>query len=229
MDIFNLVKVLTTIITSLIAMIIGFRILLLNRTDWFNRWFSLFFISSSLGFLFYTIYHLILNNAQIIIPIMIITHIIFNFNVISLTMTVFILEKFSKVAMSFKYLGTMMILFLIMSLGYFIWIPELDLESYSLGIVNTRTTFGLFIFVNVIRVILCFYVVFRYTIITKNIEAQIKKRMRCSTNGVIIMIIGIVTNISAALFQFPIEILIEIVALLIITIGSFIILYGFLI
>ena len=229
MDIFNLVKVSTTIITSSIALIIGFRILLLNRTDWFNRWFSLFFISSSLGFLSYTIYHLILNNAQIIIPIMITAHIIFNFNTIALTMTVFILEKFSKIAMSFKYLGTMMILFLIMSLGYFIWIPELDLESYSLGIVNTRTTFGLFIFVNAIRVILCFYVVYRYTIITKNIEAQIKKRMRRFTNGVIIMIIGILTNTTAALFQFPIEILIEIVALLIVTVGSFIILYGFLI
>ena len=125
MDIGILIEVIAALITTILAMIVGFRVLALNSASWLNRWFTLFFISSSLGFLIYTIYHLITNNSDIIIPLMVTTHIFFNFAFVSLMMTVFILEKFAKIAMSLQCVGTMMVLFLVMSLGYFIWVPKL--------------------------------------------------------------------------------------------------------
>jgi hypothetical protein len=229
MDIFNLIKIITTIIATVIALIVGIRVLFLNRNDWLNRWFTIFFISSSLGFLSYTIYHIILNNAHIIIPIMITAQLFFNFNGISLTMTVFVLEKFTKVAMSFKYLGRMMILFFIMSVGYFIWIPELDTVSYALGIVNTTTSLGLVIFVNTIRIILCIYVVYKYSTMVRKIESETKKRMQWFTKGVIFVILGILINLTAAVFEVYIQMFIEILALVLIDVGALLIFKGFLI
>ncbi|NHJ25825.1 MAG: hypothetical protein EAX89_14685 [Candidatus Lokiarchaeota archaeon] len=229
MDLFNLTKIIISLITAAIALIIGFRVYFLNKDDWLNRWFALFFASSSLGFLLYSIYHTILNNAQIIIPIMIISHLFFNFNSISLTMTVIVLERFTKVAMSFKYLGRILILFIIMSIGYFIWIPQLDSESYELGIVNTKTSLGLSIFVNAIRIALLIYVVCKYIIISQKIEGETKNRVNWFTRGVIIVIIGLLINLSANFLGSWLEIIIEVLALIVINVGSFFILKGFLI
>ncbi len=229
MDLFNLTKIIISLITAAIALIIGFRVYFLNKDDWLNRWFALFFASSSLGFLLYSIYHTILNNAQIIIPIMIISHLFFNFNSISLTMTVIVLERFTKVAMSFKYLGRILILFIIMSIGYFIWIPQLDSESYELGIVNTKTSLGLSIFVNAIRIALLIYVVCKYIIISQKIEGETKNRVNWFTRGVIIVIIGLLINLSASFLGSWLEIIIEVLALIVINVGSFFILKGFLI
>jgi len=139
MDIYNLIKIITAVITVIISLTIGFNVLRLNPGNLLNKWFTLFFISSSTGFLIYTVYHLILDNSQVIIPLMITAQIFFNFIFISLMMTVFVLEKYKKVAMSLRYLGTMMALFIIMSLGYFIWIPTLNMVRYAERIVDTDT------------------------------------------------------------------------------------------
>jgi hypothetical protein len=222
----NIIKIAATIITSTFSLIVGLRVLSLNKTDSLNRWFTLFFISSSFGFLIYAIYHLILNNADIIIPLMITAQIFFNFSTISLTMTVFVLEKYTKVAMSMKYFGTLIILFVIMSVGYFIFIPTLDIASYSLGIVNTITPIGWFIFVNAIRIILYIYVVFRYIVMTKKIIGETKNRIKWFSIGVIIAILGIIFNLFGGIFSL---IIIEILALIIINIGAIFIIKGFLI
>ena len=93
MDILNLIKIIAAIITVVFGFIAGYVELRLDPKNWLNRWFALFFISTSLGFLAYTIYHFILFNPHIVIPIMISAHILLNFAAISLVMTVFILEK----------------------------------------------------------------------------------------------------------------------------------------
>ncbi|MFW9968936.1 MAG: hypothetical protein ACFFDF_01965 [Candidatus Odinarchaeota archaeon] len=226
MDPINLVKIITTGVTTSIALIIGFRVLLLNKTDWLNRWFFLFFISSSLGFLIYAIYHVILNNADIIIPLMIMAHTFFNFVFISLIMTVFVLEKYTKVAMSMKYLGTMLILFAIMSVGYIIFRPTLDLVSYGAGIVDTSTPFIWFILVNTIRVILAIYVLSRYIVMVKKIEGETRNRVKWFSIGVTVAIIGVLINVIGGLIS---SIVIEVLALVIVDIGAILILKGFLI
>ena len=226
MDPFNIIKIITTLITSILSLIIGLRILILNRKDWLNRWFALFFLSSASGFLIYAIYHLILDNPGIIIPLMITSHIFFNFLIVSLTMTVFVLEKYTKIAMSLKYLGTMLAIFVIMSVGYFIFIPTLDLDNYAKDIVDTTTSLDLFIFVNTIRCILSIYVVYRYSIMLKKIEGETKNRVKWFSIGVISVIIGILINlIAGALSSIPMEV----VALIIIDIGAILIFKGFLI
>jgi len=226
LDILNILKIITTIITAVIALIIGLRVLLLNKSDLLNKWFALYFISSSLGFLIYAIYHLILNNADIIIPLMITAHIFFNFNSISLPMTLFVLEKHTKIAMSLKYLGTMLILFFIMSIGYFILPPYLDVDDYASGIVNTHTPLGLLIFVNAVRLLLAIYAAYRYIGITKKIEGDTKNRLKWFSFGVILFIFGVFINLAGGmLLLIPVEIL----ALIIIDIGALLVLKGFMI
>ncbi|NVM17182.1 MAG: hypothetical protein HWN80_05655 [Candidatus Lokiarchaeota archaeon] len=226
MDPLNILKIIATIITAVIALIIGLRVLSLNKSDLLNRWFALYFISSSLGFTIYAIYHLILNNKDIIIPLMITAHIFFNFNSISLMMTLFVLEKYTKVAMSMKYLGTMLILFFVMSIGYFIFPPYLDLDDYALGMVNTHTPTSLQIFVNIIRILLAMYAAFRYIVINKKIEGETKNRIKWFSLGVITIILGLFINLAGGLLS---SIIIEILALIIIDIGAILVLKGFLI
>ena len=226
MDPLNILKIIATIITAVITLIIGLRVLSLNKSDLLNRWFALYFISSSLGFTFYTIYHLILNNADIIIPLMITAHIFFNFNSISLVMTLFVLEKYTKIAMSMKYFGTMLIVFFAMSVGYFIFPPRLDMVDYALGLVDTITPPGLFIFVNAIRLLLGIYAVYRYIIINRKIEGETKNRIKWFSLGVIIIILGLFINLAGGLLS---SIEMEILALIIIDTGVFLILKGFLI
>ncbi|MBY9015730.1 MAG: hypothetical protein KGD68_08575 [Candidatus Lokiarchaeota archaeon] len=226
MDSLNILKIITTIITAIIALIIGLRVLFLNKSDLLNRWFALYFISSSLGFIIYAIYHLILNNTDIIIPLMIIAQIFFNFNSISLTITLFVLEKHTKIAMSMQYLGTMLILFFVMSIGYFIFPPYLDMEDYALGIVNTHTPPGLLVFVNAIRILLAIYAAYRYIIISRKIEGDTKNRIKWFSLGIIIIIIGLFINLTGGLLS---SIVMKILALITIDIGAFLVLKGFLI
>lgn len=225
MDPFNLIKIITAIVTIIVSITVGIRVLLLNPRQLLNIWFSLFFISTSLGFFFYTIYHLILDNPFVIIPLMITAHIFFNFIHISLVMTVFILEKYKKVAMSLKYLGSMIVLFFIMSIGYFIWIPTLNMERYLLGIVDTETQLPWFIFVNLLRTGLSMYVVYKYATITRKIEDKTKKKVQWFFIGIIFTILALIINLIGGIIE---SILIEIIALVIIDIGTIAILKGFL-
>ena len=226
MDTFTLLKIITTVITAVIALIIGLHIISLNRSDLLNRWFALYFISSSLGFCFYAVYHLIFNNADIIIPLMITAQILFNLNSISLIMTVFALELYSQIAMSIKYFGTVIVVFLVMSIGYFLFPPYLDMGDYALGIVNTHTPPGLFIFVNAIRLFSAIFAALRYIIINKKIKGKTKKRVKWFILGIIALIMGIFINLLGGLLLL---IAVEVLALIIVDIGAILILKGFLI
>ena len=226
MEPYNIIKIITAIITFIISFTVGFHVIRLNSREWLNIWFTLFFVSSSVGFLLYTIYHLILNNPQIIIPIMITAHIFFNFVFISLLMTVFILEKFKKVAMSLKYLGSMIVIFFIMSVGYFIWTPELNITRYAEGIVDTDTPTEWFVFITLVRTALSLYVVYKYAMMTKKLEEETKKRVQWFFIGIIFAIFGMFINLIGGFIS---SILIEIIALIVIDIGTIAILKGFLI
>jgi hypothetical protein len=226
LDPLNLLKIITTIITAIIALIIGLRILSLNRRDLLNVWFTLYFMTSSSGFIFYAVYHLIFNNANIIVPLMITAQILFNLNSISLIMTVFALEQYSQIAMSVKYFGTMIVVFFVMTIGYFLFPPYLDTGDYALGIVNTHTPPGLFIFVNAIRLLLAIYAVLRYIILTKKIKEETKKKVKWFILGVTVLMMGLFTNLLGGLLSLTV---VEVIALIIVDIGAILVLKGFLI
>ena len=225
MDLLNILKIVAATVTVIIAITVGIIELRLHPDNMLNRWFFLFFISASFGFLAYTTYHIILFNSDLVIPVMILAHILFNFIPVSLVMTVFIIEKYKKIAMSFKYLGTMMIIFAIMSFGYFIWVPELDMARYSQGIVDTTTPTGWFIFVNLTRIILFAFVVYKYAKITKSIGDDTKKRVQWFFIGIIIAIIGQFINIVGGMLG---SIILEIIALILVDIGIILVFKGFL-
>lgn len=225
MDLLNILKIIAATITVIIAITVGIIELRLNPNNMLNRWFFLFFISAALGFLVYTTYHFILFNSDLVIPIMVTAHILFNFIPISLVMTVFIIEKYEKIAMSFRYLGIMMILFGIMSFGYFIWVPTLDMTDYSNGIVNTTTRDEWFIFVNLIRILLFAFVVYKYAKITRSIEEDTKKRIQWFFVGIIVAIIGLFINLVGGMLKW---IPMEIIALIAVDIGIVLVFKGFL-
>lgn len=226
MDLLNLTKIIAAFITIAFSLAVGIRVFILNRKNWLNRWFAIFFASGSLGFFFYTIYHLITNNASIIIPLMIIAQLFFNFICISLLMTVLVIEKYEKVAMSFKYIASVIVLFIIMSIGYFIWPPELDQSSYASGIINTETSIGLLLFVNISRIIICVLVVYRYVLISNKLEGDHKKRIQWFYMGIIIVVLGLFINLLGGSLN---SIAIEIIALFAIDIGTIVVFKGFLI
>ncbi len=225
MDINNIIKIIAAVFTFVLAVIVGLRVYTLNPHESLNRWFTLFFISTSVGFLLYTIYHLILDNPFVIVPLMVTTHIFFNSIPLCLVMTVFILEKYKRGAMSLKYIGTLMIILIVMSFGYFAWPPELNLARYALGIVDTETPLFWFIFVNLIRAGLIIYVVYKYAMITKRIEDAIKKKVQWFFIGIIFVIIAVVINLVGGIIEF---VIIEVIALITLDIGSVVILRGFL-
>ena len=233
MDPLNLFKVIFAIVSVVIALIAGFIELRLKPDNWLNRWFALFFISTAMAFLMYTLYHLwplgnFLQDQLIIIPMMISAHLLFNFPAICLVMTVFILEKYRKIAMDIKHLGTMLILFVVMSIGYFIpgLTPHLELDAHSDGVIDTKTPDPLFYFVNIIRIVLFSYVVFKYANIARKVGDDTKKRVQWFFAGVVIVIIGVFFNLFGGSLGIA---FIEIFALILFDIGIFVIVKGFLI
>ena len=226
MDPINIIKIITAALTIVISFIVGFHVIRLDPKKLLNRWFTLFFSSSSLGFLFYTIYHLILNNSQIVIVLMIVAQIFFNLIFFSLMMTVFILEKFEKVAMSIRYLGTMIALFIIMSAGYFIWIPTLNMTRYTQGIIDTETPLPWFVIIISIRAILLIYVVYRYALMSRKLEGEIKKRVQWFFIGIVFIIIALLIDLIGGASGF---ILIEALALIAVDAATLTIFKGFLV
>ena len=230
---YNLIKTIVASISVVIALIAGFIELRLNPKNWLNRWFALFFISTAMAFFIYAFYHLIntfefYSTQAIVIPMLITAHFLFSVAPVSLVMTVFILEKYKKIALNYKHLGLMMALLIIMTIGYFLpgLRPILLEDQYILGFIDTDTPSGLFWFVNIIRLGLLFYVIFKYAMITRKVEEATKKRIQWFIAGVTGIIVGIVINLLGGFLKEP---LIEIFALVLLDSGIIIIVKGFLI
>lgn len=226
MDLIILIKVIFAIVITVIILSVGIRVLSINRANLLNRWFFLFCTFSSIGFLLYTIYHLITFNSSIVIPIMVTAQILFNFTVVALLMTVFILDKFSKVAMSPRYFVPIIVLLFLMSFGYFIWTPTLNMDSYAMGIVDTITPSGWLIFVNLLRMLISIYVVFKYITMSRKAEKNTKKRVQWFSMGVIIIIVGLFLNVIGGFLGSSIF---EIIAIILFAVGGLGIFRGFLI
>ncbi len=226
MDILNILKIVAAIITVLFAFIAGYIELRKNPDYWLNRWFAIFFIFGAFGFLAYTIYHLAILEPYLIILIMITAQILYSFAIISLIMTVFILEKSEKIAMTPKYLGIITVLFIISIFGFFIWTPTLNMERYDQGIVDTETPTGWFIFVNAWRLILFVFVLYKYAIVAKSTQGVPRKQVLWFFAGSFMVILGVIFNLIGGVFS---SIIIEILSLIAFDIGVAFIVNGFLI
>jgi hypothetical protein len=224
MDPLNILKIITSIITVILAFIAGFIELRKNSDYWLNRWFALYFTSISLGFLVYTIYHLITIDPTPIIPLMITAQILYNFGLVSFLMTSFVLDLSEKIAMSRKYLSIILIIFIISIFGYFIWVPELNMADFNNGIVNTDTPIFWYIFVNIIRIGISIYVLYKFGLITKRLEGPERRRILWFFVGSTINVIGILINMLGNILH----LILEIIGLATFNIGTFFIVRGFL-
>lgn len=241
MDTLLLIKIIAASVSVIIALVAGFIELRLNPKSWLNRMFALFFISTAMAFFIYAIYHSIYStdfyvDQAIIIPLLIIAQFLWSLPVIFLVMTVFILEKYKKIALNYKHIGAMVALLIIMSIGYFIWVPTLNWESYHQvnHIIDTDTRSFLAIFVNLFRIVLFFYVLFKYSMISRKVEENTKKRIKWFFAGNSVIVVGILINVIGGIFGGVLmgaigETLIEVLALLLLDIGIFLIVKGFLI
>jgi len=227
----NIIKLIAPLITGIIALIAGFIELRFNPKNWLNRWFFSFFISASLGYLIYSVYHLVIFSSTITSIAAVITQIFFNFIPISLVMTVFVLEKFPKIAMSLRYLGPMMLVFILMSFGYFFFPPIPEPLLFEKGVINTETYPPWFVFVNILRMELFVYALFKYAKITKKTEGEAKQRMRWFFIGILIIIVGLIFNLFGGIMSTTeiLALIIEILALILFNLGAIIIVKGFII
>ena len=220
----EVMKIIPPLITGVIALLAGFVELRLNPKNWLNRWFFSFFLSASLAHFAYTIYHLVIISETITSIGAVITQIFFNLIPISLVMTVFVLEKFSKVAMSLRYLGVMMLIFILMSLGSILLPPKPDPTKFANGIIDTNTNPIWFISVNFLRMALFGYALFKYGMIIKKTEGEAKQRMKWFFIGILISFIGLIMNLLGGIL---INTVIEVLALILFNIGTITIVKGF--
>jgi hypothetical protein len=197
-----------------------------NPQYWLNRWFALYFSAISLGFLFYTIYHFILIDPRPIIPIMITSQILYHVGLVSVLMTVFILDYSETVAMSKKYLIITLVLFILSIFGYFIWIPTLNMERFEQGIVDTETPLTWYIYVSLWRIVISIYVLYKFWKISNQFKGKEKTRILWFFIGSIINVIGIFINMVGGIAS---SLLMEIIGLAMFNIGTLAILKGFLV
>jgi len=226
MDVLNILKITASIITVIFSFITSYIELRKNPDYWLNRWFAISFVSFAFGFLAYTIYHINTLEPYLIIPIMITAQFLYSFAIISLVMTVFILEKSEKLAMTPKYLGMMMVLYITLTFGFFIWTPTLNMERYKQGIIDTETPIGWFLFVNIWRLVLFIFVLYKYAIVAKSTQGVPRKQVLWFFAGSFIVIVGILLNLIGGIAG---SILVEIFGLIAFDIGVGFVVKGFLI
>jgi hypothetical protein len=226
MDVYNIIKIVASIITVIFAFIAGYIELHKNPDYWLNRWFAIGFLAFSFGLLAYSIYHIPTLEPYLIIMIMITAQFLYNIAIISFVMTIFILDKSEKLAMVPKYLGIITVLYIVSIFGFFIWTPTLNMERYNQGIIDTETPLGWFLFVNIWRLALFIFVLIKYGIIAKGTQGVPRQQVLWFFAGSFIVIVGILFNLIGGILG---SILIEILGLIAFNLGIAFIVKGFLI
>lgn len=221
----SILKISTAALTVIIGLVCGIIELKKNSSYWLNRFFSLFFMTSAMGFFFYTLYHIILSNAALVIPFMITAQISFQLAMSFLLLTEFVVEYSEKAAISAKYLLISGCLFLVFSIGYFIWIPTLNLADYAEGHVNTETPTFWFILVFSYRILVMGYVLYKFLHIGNQSTGAVKTQMNYFALGMIINIGATLITLLGGIHGI-LGIILEIIGLLAFNIGVLVIIKG---
>jgi hypothetical protein len=157
---------------------------------------------------------------------MVTAQILYNFGLVSLLMSVFVLEYSEKIAMTSKYLSIIVVLFIISIFGYFIWIPTLNMQRYEQGVVDTDTPLGWFIFVNIFRISIIVFVLYRFILIAKHTVGETRTSVMWFLMGTIIGVVGIFLNMLGGILF---NLWVEISGLIAFNIGLVLVVKGFLI
>jgi hypothetical protein len=194
-DPLNLIKIILSFIGLFATFICGAIELKKNPKYWLNRFFALTYTFLGIGLIFYTGYHMILDNSSIIIPMNIAGNVFFNIGLSCLIMVVYILDYSEKQAMVPKYLGLAFGISLFLLIGYIFWPPSLNMENYALGIVDTETPIIYFIILSVFRIFVILFVLVKFNMISKKSEGIVKDRVKIVSRGTLIITVGLMINI----------------------------------
>lgn len=194
MDIINILKIVGASTTLIVAAFCGIIELRKNPKSWINRSFAMFYIALASGFFLYTIYHFIFNHDTLVIPIMITGHIFFNLGFVGILISALMISTSQRTVLSIRFLLPIAILYIISFIGYFIWIPTLNMEDYAQGIVNTKTETFWFLFVNLYRVLILIFVIIRFSLLASRATGVFKKQLRFFTVGTFFILIALFVN-----------------------------------
>lgn len=226
----NEVKIVLAVLTVIVGLVSAIVEIRKNPDYWLNRFFALFFLFAALGFSGFTAYHLITWNENLTLAIMVTTNILLNFSLACLLMTEFILQYSEVIAIKPKFLLLTLILFLTSCIGYAFFYPTLDMVQYLNGEVNTTTNDFLLVYVTLYRLVIVFYVLFKFINLVKQAEAEkVKKQLNLFSIGMIFIIFGIVLFLVGNIIPETIGILLEIVGQICLNIGMIEIARGFLV
>jgi hypothetical protein len=176
MDPLSIFKIILSIIEVVIETYIAVIVIKKNPKYWLHRFFGIFFIVTSIGFLTYIAYHFILGNVGLAISFVIVTQILFNTGFACLLMTWLIMKESEVEAMKLKYLLLVGALWFISIIGYVIWPPTLDMPQYALGIVHSLIPTNLNIFSNLYRIGIMLLAILSYYKWSKKVDDPINKR-----------------------------------------------------
>ena len=213
----------------MVAAICGYIELKKNPKSWINRFFALFYLFLALGFFLYTIYHFIFNYSAIVIPIMVTGHLSFNLGFASLLLSSLMISTSQRTVLRKNYLIPVGMLYLVSIIGYFIWVPTLNLEHYADGIVDTDTPTFWFIFVNLYRVLILLFVIIRFAILRSRATGTLSKQMLHFIIGTTFILIGLFLNVFGGKAPATLGLLLEVSLFLAMDVGMIISLKGFLI
>ena len=224
---FSIIKIITASITVLIGVSCSIIEIRKNPTYWLNRFFALFFMSSSLGFFCYTLYHIILTNAQIVIPIMIISQTFFQLAMSFLLLTEWTLEYSEKTVITPKYILISSTLFILTSIGYAIVVPTLNTENYNQGFVDTDTPDGWFIFVFTYRILVLGFVLYKFIKLARESQGQVKVQIRYFSQGMLVNILATLITLLGGV-EGILGVILETIGLVLFNVGVLLVLKGFL-
>lgn len=224
MDLNNVLKIIAAIITVIIAIFAGIIEIRKNSQYWLNRFFATFFIFAAFGFFFYTLYHIILNNAVLVVNFARTAQFFFNFAMACLLMSEFIIEYSEKQAMKPRYLGFAFISSILFSVGYFIWPITLNLDAYSQGEVDTITPDLWFYSVFSYRILVMLYVTIKFFLLSRKSSGPIHTQLSLFIWGMVCVILGTLFTLLGG----SISVIFEILGLFAFDAGAILILQGFL-
>jgi len=190
METINVLKICTAILTVAFAVISGYIEIRKNPQYWLNRFFAGFFLFAAIGFLFYTLYHLILSSPQLVVLFAMVAQVFFNIAIGSLLMAEFIIEYSEKRAVSFRFLLMAAGFSLITSVGYAVWPISLNLDKYALGEVDTITPPGWFYAVFIARILIMVYVMAKFAVMAKKTSGSLKKQLHFFIIGMVFVVLG---------------------------------------
>ncbi len=191
LDPLTVVKIISSIALVIVAVSVAITLIKRNPRYWLHRFFALFFIANSVGFLFYIVYHFVTDNISFAIGLIIATQLLFNVSFACLLMMWLIMRSSEKVAMKRAYLAAVLALLAFTCIGYFIWVPTVDPVEYALGVVHSVIPMGWNIFTNAYRIGMLALVISSYVKWSKKAEEAMKRKMHLFVTGMTAVLIGI--------------------------------------